>query len=400
MSGLALHVLSLPHTVTDGTHTTCAYTQKVEKFCRMMVGRGRKVILYGHEASAAPCDEHVVCVTDAQQHDWFGHHDENDLERGGFDWNPHSPWWQSFNNACAREVAARADKHDLLLLIAGQAQQPVADANPALTVAEFGVGYEGILNVGGTRRNGGPAYCAFESYAHMHQVYRRWDLHNRMNERWFDAVIPNYFDPDEFPQAADRTGDYLLFVGRLILNKGAHVAARIAAELDMPLVVAGPGALDHGPGWVQASEVRIEAPKLEYVGVVGSAERASLMANAAVTLAPTLYTEPFGGVAVESMMAGTPAVTTDYGAFPETVQEGISGYRFRTLSEGCQAVERAMQLDRDDVRAYALGRYSLNAVRPQYECWFDRLDLLWQDGWDTLLAADSHPDERSIQDVR
>ena len=44
-----------------------------------------------------------------------------------------------------------------------------------------------------------------------------------------------------------------------------------------------------------------------------------LFANAKCTLMPSKYAEPFGFVALESMLSGTPVITTDYGAFPETV---------------------------------------------------------------------------------
>jgi len=48
------------------------------------------------------------------------------------------------------------------------------------------------------------------------------------------------------------------------------------------------------------------------MGSVGVEERANLLANAQVTLVPTTYLEPFGGVVIESMLAGTPVVTTDF----------------------------------------------------------------------------------------
>lgn len=370
----ALHIVGLPHTQTTADYATCAYTQKIVKLCRMLHGGDRQVFLYAGEHNDAPCDEHVVCVTDAEREAWFGAHNEGDLGRGGFDWNPGSPWWQAMNARAADAIRQRCDDHDLLLLIAGRSQQQIADALPHLIVAEWGVGYEGII----TGKTGSPAFCAWESYWHQAFVYGT--LGWRFPERYgFDCVVPNFFDPDEFPHVNHGDGDYLLFVGRLIQHKGAHIAAQIAAELNMPLVVAGPGAIDQGDDWVQAAEIRIEP--CTYVGPVGIEERAKLMAGAAALLAPTTYLEPFGGVAVEAMMCGTPAVTFDAGAFVETVQPAVSGYRFHTFHEGVQATRQAMELNNDAVRDYALSRYSLDAVRPLYEAWFDRLDGLWHDGW-------------------
>ncbi len=60
MASSRLHVLALPHTQTNSDYATCAYTQKAVKFCRMLHGRGREIILYSGEHNEAPCDEHVV----------------------------------------------------------------------------------------------------------------------------------------------------------------------------------------------------------------------------------------------------------------------------------------------------------------------------------------------------
>jgi glycosyltransferase involved in cell wall biosynthesis len=377
----ALHVVSLPHTRTNGEYATCAYTTKVERFCRMMTGAGRDVILYSPEGNTAPCDEHVAVVTAEQQERWFGSHDLGDLERGGFDWNPSSPWWSEMNGRTIGEIGRRRDPRDLLCLIAGQSQQVIADSFMEMTVAEFGVGYEGIILR--KRPNGlWQSFSAFESHSHRHLVY---GLQGWRRGREYDTVIPNFFDPEELP-AGDGDGGYLLFVGRLIMQKGVATAAQVAQALGMPLVVAGPGATDHGDGWVRYPEGEARCDNLLYVGAVGVSDRARLMGGAAVLLAPTVYVEPFGGVAVEAMMCGTPAVTTDWGAFTETVHPGVSGYRFQTLQEAVDATEAAAALDRDEVRRYALNRYSLDAVRPMYGRWFDNLDGLWSGGWSALRA--------------
>lgn len=375
---MTLHVVALPHTVTDGKYNTCAYTSRVIKFCRMMTGQDRRVILYGHENSTAPCDEHVVVVKEQRRQQWFGSHDENDLDRGGFDWNPASPWWSETNARIVGEIAKRAQPTDLLCLTAGLAQKLVADAFPNMIGAEIMCGYEGILT--GPRPS--PVAVAFESHTHRHFVC---GLNGWRFPREYDTVIPNQFDPAELPYGDG--GDYLLFMGRLVGGKAPQVAGMVADALGMKLVVAGSGGREWGPTFVQADEVRVEARDLEYVGPVGVEERARLMGGAAVTLMPTIYQEPFGGVAVESMMCGSPVVAKDFGAFVETIREGVSGFTFSTLQEAVDATERAMGLDRRACRDYALGRYSLDAVAPLYERWFNNLDSLWGDGWMALSGS-------------
>lgn len=348
----------------------------------MMHEQGRKVILYASEENEAPCDELVTCVTMKQQRNWFGDHDENDLDRGGFTWEPRDPWWVEFNARVIGEVAKRMSPTDLLLPLAGEAHQIVVDALPQLIVAEYGVGYEGVLRR--RVRGASPFFAAFESHSHRHLVYGKWGWQNvHHNGRAYDVVIPNYFDPDELPQG-DGSGGYLLFVGRLIWNKGAHVAAEIADALGLKLIVAGPGATEWGDNYVRYKEGEARGHDLEYVGAVGVEERAELMGGAIATIMPTMYVEPFGGVAVESMMCGTPVVTTDFGAFTETVAHGVSGFRFQTLQEAVDATRATVFLDRDKVREHALRHYSLEAVRPAYEHWFDNLDGIWDGGWTKL----------------
>jgi glycosyltransferase involved in cell wall biosynthesis len=197
--------------------------------------------------------------------------------------------------------------------------------------------------------------------------------------RWYDTVIPNYFDPDELPFSRENDGD-LLYVGRLIARKGVHVAAQIAEACGRKLLVAGPGCVASEDGLIVMGEGVISGP-IEYIGVLGPEERAQAMGRAAVLLAPTGYIEPFGGVAVEAMMCGTPVVATPWGAFTETVRPGVSGELFHTLQEGVDAVELSATFDRLTVRDYAEERYSLDAVAPLYERWFSRLETLWAAGW-------------------
>lgn len=212
----------------------------------------------------------------------------------------------------------------------------------------------------------------------MHHVY---GLGQERLGRWYDTVVPNFFDPRDFTLGTGK-GGYLLYLGRLIERKGPHVALQIAERLRKKLIVAGPGAVEHGDGFVRAPDVSLESPLLDYVGEVGPEARRELLAGAEALLVPTLYLEPFGGVAVEAMLSGTPAVTSDFGAFRETVDPGVTGYRFSTLAEAAAAVTAACELDRRLVHEHAIRRFSLETVGPLFDRWFQKLDDLWEGGWD------------------
>jgi glycosyltransferase involved in cell wall biosynthesis len=324
---------------------------------------GHKVYLYAGESNDAECTEHIALISAEERQDWFGPHSPQVMPDVG--WAASDDWWRVFNARATLAIRERAQPHDLLLLSTSWAQKPIADAFPEMMAVEYGVGYEGIT---------GTLHCAFESYAWMHHVY---GLRGIKDGRHFDAVIPNFFDPDEFPHLNQGDGDYLLYLGRITPRKGVQEAIEIAGAAGMRLVVAGPNQSRRG----SVDEVDLSAPHVEYVGPVDIETRAELLTGARALLCPTRYIEPFGGVAIEAMLAGTPVLVSDFGAFTETVQSGLSGFRCRTLAEYVQAVEDCVTLDPETIRAYAVGRYSLEAVGPLYDAWFSRLLSLWGRGW-------------------
>jgi glycosyltransferase involved in cell wall biosynthesis len=328
-----------------------------------------EIFIYAGEDNEAICDEYISVFTNEEQESWCGPHDPNALYAYPFDAT--LPSWTTVNVRASAEISRRGkpnSNEDLVLVLGGHANLPMRDMLPGFPIVEYGIGYSGVFS----------QWKCFESHIWQHQVY---GLCGSLIGTWNDTVIPNYFDPLDFlPSKEPRVLNepYLLFLGRIVKNKGPEIAAQIADRMGLPLVVAGQGGT-LSDGKVVAEEVTFSAEKLHYVGPVNATQRAGLMQNAIATLVPTLYVEPFGGVAVESMMCGTPAITTDYGAFVETVDED---WRFSTLSEAVKCVEyAAITVDRDFLRKKTAAKYGLDVIAPKYDKWFHRIMQLVRGEW-------------------
>jgi glycosyltransferase involved in cell wall biosynthesis len=351
---MRFHIVALPHTQVTKEFAGCAFTEKVRRFCIMMHDLGHEVFLYAGDEVEAPVTELITCVSKKQQEAALAgvaHYTQF----------PFNGWlWDKFNAKAIAEIADRIEKEDFICLIGGSAQKPIADAFPAHTAVEFGVGYGGVF----------AKYRVFESYAWMHSIYAGWKNPTTADGQFYDAVIPGYLEPEMFP-LGDGQGDYYLFIGRLIDRKGYRIAQEVCERLGKRLILAGPGE-QSGYG--------------EFVGNVGPEQRAKLMGGAIATFAPTLYVEPFGNVVIESQACGTPTITTDWGAFTENNPDGISGFRCRTLAEFMQAAEGVKYLDRAKIRNRAVSLYNLDTIGLQYEAYFQRLLTLWGDGWYEMVG--------------
>jgi glycosyltransferase involved in cell wall biosynthesis len=356
---MRFHIVNFPNTETTAHYQPCAYTQKNRRFASMMTELGHDVFLYGGEENDAACTEFVPIVTKAERIEWFG---GVDLYKAPINltWSPHDVHWQTSNERAIAEIAQRKSDRDFIGVLGGACQKPIADTFPELMTVEYGIGYSGVF----------ANYRVFESYAWMHAVYgSHANVSGVMSARgqFYDAVIPNYYEVADFP-FSDEKDDYFLFIGRMIDAKGIQIAIDTCIQLGVKLVVAGAGEVP-------------EADCVEYVGVVDSARRGALMSRARAVFVPTLYIEPFGGVHVEAMLCGTPVITTDWGVFTETVQHGAHGFRCRTLREFCAAADAVDKLDYQEIRDYAISKFSTDVVAPQYEAYFERLLTLWGEGW-------------------
>jgi len=343
---MRVFVLGIPHTQTTIEFTTCAYTMKVWNLCRMLHRRGHEVIHMGTEGSNPDCTTHVSVTPLEMWEELYGHPGAGFYQTSAD--GKFAPYHNIYEQNVRSELLQRGgDPNTSIVCVPwGGAQFRALEGVPQLA-CESGIGYH-ITQLQNR---------VFESYAWLHFHWGRENKHD--GKGWFDAVIPNAFDPEMFPfSPKDKRKDYFLFIGRLNWDKGVPIAVDVTKRIGAKLKIVGPGSPEQ---WVK------DNPHVEYLPPVGVEDRKKLMGEAIATFVPTQYLEPFGGVNVEAQMTGCPVITTDWGAFPETVLHGITGYRCRSIEQFVWAAKNIDQLDPASCRQWALANYSLDRIAPMYE---------------------------------
>jgi len=362
----AYHLLGLAHTKSNKDYIPCAITQNVVKLGKMLTKLGYTSFHYGAEGSDLECTEHIECISDKEQFALYGDRWKN----GFFEYNKNDAVYQKFNARAIEEINKRKGPRDILLIFNGNAQKEIADKVKLMTV-EASIGYEGV-------------FCnkrVFESYGWMQYIYGALNHGSSAPDgNFYDAVIPLAVDPDDFVYRKKK-GDYFLYAGRIIKRKGVHIAQQVCDKLGVKLIIIGQGSLE---GVVDVSK------NIEHIGVVSTKERAKLMAGAKALFAPTIYIEPFGAIVPEANMSGTPVITTDWGAFPETVVHGVTGYRCRTFDDFVWAAKNIDTIKPENCRKHAMN-YSLDKIGLMYEEYFKKIRDLFVGGW-----YEEHPERANL----
>lgn len=262
---------------------------------------------------------------------------------------------EEYNKNAAEKIKKTKKTDDLILCFHGIENKYAAESNKDIHIIEPNIGYDHAAVFAPFR--------VFTSYAVMHMFYGHHKM--LMNPSWFDAVIANSFTPEEFEFKKEKE-NYVLYFGRIISTKGIHLAIQATEISGDTLVLAGPGSVnDLGYN---------ELPKhVIYVGVCDVEKRKQLMSNAKAIIGPTYYVEPFGNMIVEGYFSGTPAITTDWGGFTETVINGVTGYRCREMKEFVYALEHIKNIDSVACYHYAMNNYADEIIYKKYDDYFDKI---------------------------
>lgn len=227
---------------------------------------------------------------------------------------------------------------------------------------------------------------AMEAYVHKWlDIYRRnVDLFlfasefmaRKTEEFWGEQtfkweLLRNPFESRSF-SVSKELGDYVLYFGRLIDEKGVHVLLEAARKAEaVPIIIVGDGP-DLPKLEDRAAELGLR--NVTFLGAKWGAELDTILNRSRFVVVPSLWHENFPYVIVQSFAMGKPVIGTDRGGIPELVAHEERGIIYPATSADCLA--KAMRaLWNDDAAVRRMGRNAKEFADDQFNDarFYDRL---------------------------
>lgn len=258
------------------------------------------------------------------------------------------------------EVYRRADEFDVIHSHLEYTTLPFVASTATPTVLTF----HSRLDVPGVA----PLLAA---YPQAHCVSISDDQRIPARDAHWVATVYHGVDVEEFPFRRE-PGDYLVFVGRIAPEKGPDRAIEVARRSGIRLKIAAKVDPADRAYFKQRIEPLLDDPLIEFLGPVDERRKRDLMAGALALLLPIDWPEPFGIVFIEALACGTPVLTRPFGAAPEVVQDGLTGFLRDSTDELAAAVRDLAGISRETCRRCAEERFSTRRMARDYVAVYER----------------------------
>ena len=184
------------------------------------------------------------------------------------------------------------------------------------------------------------------------------------------GVVHHGIPVDRLMMGGGSRGD-VAFLGRMTDQKGPDRAIDAAEAAELPIRLAGDIDIGNPRYFAERVEPRL-GRSVTHVGSVDDASKQEHLGEAGVLAMPIDWPEPFGLVMIEAMATGTPVVATPFGAAPEIVEDGVTGFVVEPAAMP-DALHRALTLDRAAVRRRFEERFSAERMARDYAAIYRRL---------------------------
>lgn len=185
-------------------------------------------------------------------------------------------------------------------------------------------------------------------------------------------TIYNGLDINKFPYS-DKHDDYLLFVGRIVPDKGVREAVQVAKATHHRLIIIGPVIVPDTQEYFDKHVKPFLDDQILYLGFMEPSQLPKYYQKAKALLTPVQWEEPFGMTTIEAMASGTPVITFRRGAAPEIIIDGKTGFVVDTTAEMIEAVHKIKDIDRRDCREHVRRNFSTKRMVNDYAAAFENI---------------------------
>lgn len=175
--------------------------------------------------------------------------------------------------------------------------------------------------------------------------------------------LPNFIDtPKFFPKY--NAGDYLLYIGRLSLEKGIETLIRAFKQTsgtNLRLLVAG-----DGPERQNLLAIAKEDSRVQFTGYLSGIDLSNVIQNAKAVVVPSQWYENAPLSVLEAFAYGKPVIGAKIGGIPEMIADGENGLLFDPGNVDDLSSKINNLLDKSANEIISMGMAARKKVEDQY----------------------------------
>jgi glycosyltransferase involved in cell wall biosynthesis len=207
------------------------------------------------------------------------------------------------------------------------------------------------------------------TYEHYPQVPIISISHNQRKAmpklNWVKTIY-NGIDVNRFTIGEAREREYFAFLGRTSPEKGLKEICQMIKKTSYKLKIAAKVDTVDLPYFNQEIKPFIDNKQIEFLGEIGTDEKAMFLSKAKGLLLWLNWEEPFGLVVVEAMASGTPVIVNKRGSMPEIILNDKTGFLVASLEEMKQRLSDVERLSAQDCRSHVEKHFSTKKMTQGY----------------------------------
>lgn len=176
------------------------------------------------------------------------------------------------------------------------------------------------------------------------------------------VYLHNFIDSNMY-QFSYGSGEYLLYFGRLSIEKGLDLLLKSMVKLPrVKLKIVG-----RGPelnNLLQLSK-GLQLNNTEFIEFIDGKQLKNIISNSWATVLPSIWYENSPNSILESFASGKPVIASNIGGIPELVVDGFNGLLFKPNSQG-DCIDKINQLWRNKFLRKKLGRNARDYVEKRF----------------------------------